>query len=240
MLHLLLVETALEIVPGKYRGHSSVLSNAKKYGNPGRILDIALHHSFMKNLKDSSKRGRPDILHQYLISCLTSILCKKNQLRVYFHTYGNEIYEINPIMRPPKDYIRYKGLVYKLLIEKKITPGKQNPRAENEPEELNDKGNTLITNIRLPIQGLVKKINPDRILRFTSQGRLSNLKELFDGIGGNSSQNVLCIVGGFQSGGYSQQIMDIKAEDISIYPEGLETNTVINHIIINFEQAIGI
>jgi rRNA small subunit pseudouridine methyltransferase Nep1 len=240
MLHLLLVETALEIAPSKYRGHPSVLNNAKKYGNPGRILDMALHHSFMKNLKDNSKRGRPDILHQYLITCLTSILNKQNHLRMYFHTYEGEIYEINPIMRPPKDFMRYKGLMYKLLTEKEISTDKSSSHRKNAQlsESLDD--STLIRKIHLPLPGFIKQINPDRVLRFTSQGTLCPRNELFSFMKDNPKENVLAIVGGFQSGGFSSTIMDIDAEDISIYPEGIETNTVINHIIINFEQNIGI
>ena len=240
MLYLLLAETALEIVPGKYRGHSSVLNNAKKYGNPGRILDIALHHSFMKNLKDHSKRGRPDILHQYLITCLTSILCKQDKLRIYIHTYGNEIFEINPIMRPPKDYIRYKGLVYKLLTEKNISMGKSKSIRESDSSNAQEDDSILIKNIRLPLQGLIKQINPSEILRFTSKGTLTDRSNLFPNVNDVAEHNILCIVGGFQAGSFSQRIMDIEALDVSIYHEGLETNTVINHIIINYEKALGI
>ena len=240
MLHLLLAETAIEITPSKYRGHPSVLNNVKKYGNPGRILDIALHHSFMKNIKDSSKRGRPDILHQYLITCLTSILNKKEKLRMYIHTHSNEIYEINPIMRPPKDFMRYKGLMYKLLNEKEITTNKAASHRKNlSPNDPLD-DSTLIRNIRLPLQGLVKKINPKKTLRFTSKGILSPRDDIFDFMKEDPEQNILVIVGGFQAGSYSQEVMDLEAEDISIYPDGLETNTVLNHLIINFERAIGI
>lgn len=240
MLHLLLAETAIEIAPSKYRGHPSVLNNAKKYGNPGRILDMALHHSFMKNLKDNNKRGRPDILHQFLLTSLTSILNKQKQLRLYIHTYHKEIFEINPIMRPPKDYMRYKGLMYKLLNEKEISTNKSASHRKNlDPHDPLDDA-TLIRNIRLPLQGLVKKIDPKKILRFTSKGKLSPRDEIFTFMKDDPEQNILVIVGGFQAGSYSQEVMGLEAEDISIYPEGLETNTVLNHLIINFERAIGI
>lgn len=239
MLHLLLVETALEITPSKYRGHPSVLNNVKKYGNPGRLLDIALHHSFMKNLKDNSKRGRPDILHQFMITCLTSILNKQNKLRIYFHTYSNELFEINPILRPPKDFMRYKGLMYKLLTEKEITTAKEISHRKNQKENEPLDDSTLIRNVRLPLQGFIKQINPQQILRFTSIGELTPREEIFS-LKENLDQDILAIVGGFQSGHFSPDVMEIDAKDISIYPEGIETNTVINHIIINFERAIGI
>ena len=240
MLHLLLAETAIEIAPSKYRGHPSVLNNAKKYGNPGRILDMALHHSFMKNLKDNEKRGRPDILHQFLLTSLTSILNKKNQLRMYIHTYHKEIFEINPIMRPPKDYMRYKGLMYKLLNDKEISTNKTTTHRKNlDPNDPLD-DSTLIRNINLPLQGLVKHIDPKKTLRFTSKGVLSTRDKIFTFLNDDTEQNILVIVGGFQAGSYSQEVMDLEAEDVSIYPEALETNTVLNHIIINFERAIGI
>ena len=66
------------------------------------------------------------------------------------------------------------------------------------------------------------------------------LTEIFTFLKDDPEQNILVLVGGFQAGSYSQNVLDLEAEDISIYPEGLETNTVLNHIVINFEHAIGI
>ena len=89
-------------------------------------------------------------------------------------------------------------------------------------------------------QGFIKQISPDKILRFTSKGTLTPRNDLFPFMNENPDQNILVIMGGFQTGSYSQAITDIEAQDLAIYPESLETNTVLNHIIINFEHAIGI
>ena len=238
MLHLILVETALELIPPKYRSHSSVLSNVKKFGNPGRILDSALHHSCMKTLQDSQKRGRPDILHQYFLTCLSSILNKNQQLRIYFHTRNDEIFEINPHMRAPKDYIRFKGLMYQLLNEQQISFSRQSSEKTQNGISSSVKDDCLISRINLPLIVFIKNLNPDKILRFTTKGTLTSQKVLFNFMHSYQNKNILAIIGGFQSGSYSSKVMDIDAEDISIYPEGLETNAVINRVIINFENAI--
>jgi rRNA small subunit pseudouridine methyltransferase Nep1 len=238
MLHLILVETALELISPKHRSLSSVLNNVKKYGNPGRILDSALHHSFMKNLQDHLRRGRPDILHQFILTCLSSILNKQKQLRIFFHTRHDEIYEINPNMRAPKDYIRFKGLMYQLLNEKQIVIS--HPVYEDSPdkERKSIEDDWLISKKNLPLMGFVKSLNPDKILRFTTKGTLTNQDTVFGFMNVHPDINVLAIIGGFQSGSFSSKIMEIDAEDISIYPEGLETNAVVNRVIINFENAI--
>jgi rRNA pseudouridine-1189 N-methylase Emg1 (Nep1/Mra1 family) len=130
--------------------------------------------------------------------------------------------------------------MYKLLNEKEITTNKSTSHRRNaDPDDPLD-DSTLIRNIRLPLQGLVKKIDPKKILRFTSKGNLTPRDEIFTFMKDDPDQNLLVIVGGFQAGSFSQEVMGLKAEDISIYPEGLETNTVLNHLIINFERAIGI
>ncbi len=236
MLNLILVETALELVSSKFRSHPSVLNNVKKYGNPGRILDIALHHTFMKNLADNAKRGRPDILHHFILTCISSILNKNQKLRIFFHTYQNDIYEINPIMRPPKDFIRFKGLMYKLLTENNIAIAGSKDSDNLSPQFQENEKTYLIKNIRLTLPGLFKSLNPHKIFRFTSKGTLNNSKNIFKQLTGNES--VVGIIGGFQSGFFSDQIMELDADDISIYPNGLETDAVVNRVIINFENSV--
>lgn len=115
MLYLFLVDSALELIPKGIGKHVSIGKNIRRLGDAGKILDSSLHHSIMKTLKNNNARGRPDIIHHFLNDTLSSPLNKWNLLRIFLHTRNNNIFEINPIMRPPRDYNRFKGVFYKLL-----------------------------------------------------------------------------------------------------------------------------
>ena len=190
----------------------------------------------MKNLPDGTQRGRPDIVHHYILTCISSILNKKQKIRIFIHTYQNEIYEINPIMRPPKDYIRFKGLMHKLLTEKNIAITGTKDTGNINPQFQDKEKTYLIKNIRLTLSGLIKTLNPHRIFRFTSKGTLNKPSDVFQSHAGD--ETIVAIIGGFQSGFFSDQIMELDAEDISIYPHGLETDAVVNRVIINFENSL--
>lgn len=117
MIYLILAESGLELIPNDLGRHPAVKKNISRLGDIGKILDVSIHHSAMKRIKDSHSRGRPDIVHKFLIDSLSSILNKWNQLRIFIHTYDDKLYEVNPYMRPPKDMVRFKGLAFKLLQE---------------------------------------------------------------------------------------------------------------------------
>ncbi|GAG78396.1 unnamed protein product, partial [marine sediment metagenome] len=55
------------------RKHSAVRKNLSSQIYASQILDNALHHSAMKNLKNSEKRGRPDITHLCLLNPLNRL-----------------------------------------------------------------------------------------------------------------------------------------------------------------------
>ncbi|MCP4760880.1 MAG: hypothetical protein GY870_03800 [archaeon] len=124
MLYLFLVDSALEIIPKSIKTHQSIGKNIKRYGDGGRLLDMSLHHSAMRTLKNHASRGRPDIVHHFLVDALASPCNKWNMLRIFIHTrndeYQNKMLEINPFMRPPKSYHRFKGVFYNLLKENVI------------------------------------------------------------------------------------------------------------------------
>lgn len=122
-----MVDSALELIPKELGKFSAVGKNIKKYGDAGKILDINLHHSAMSKLKDKGSRGRPDIIHHFLMDSLSSPLNKWNLLRIYVHTRStNKIYEFNPLMRTPKISNRFKGVIFKLLTEGSIKIQKSN------------------------------------------------------------------------------------------------------------------
>jgi rRNA small subunit pseudouridine methyltransferase Nep1 len=143
MLYLFLVDSALELIPKGIGKHVSIGKNIRRLGDAGKILDSSLHHSIMKTLKNNNGRGRPDIIHHFLNDSLSSPLNKWNLLRIYLHTRNDKIFEINPLMRPPRDYNRFKGVFHKLLrenhlkipLDEKITKRGQ---LKNKNEQVNE------------------------------------------------------------------------------------------------------
>ena len=69
MLHLILVDSELEMVPEKFWSHPAVVTNSRKRGKKSSrvLLDSSLHHSLFKDQDEKKRRGRPDIVHQFLL-----------------------------------------------------------------------------------------------------------------------------------------------------------------------------
>ena len=284
MLYIILADSAFELVPKHKKNQPAVRKNIKKLGNAGKILDISLHHTIMRDMDDPYSRGRPDIMHKFLLDALSSPLNRMNHLRIYVHTRRDVTYEINPLLRPPKDYNRFKGVLYKLWKEKsikikdtdkidkdtllneklieesradKITKNQyrealrlrensvKNPgKPESGPplqflklSHFREYENTvLIRSVKKRIRDFVEYLNPDRIIRFTSRGKLLTPNTVFSNI--KPDQHVLSIVGGFQSGSFSTEISNIKAGEVAIFPMGIEAWAIFNRIIINYEDVI--
>ncbi|MCP4762410.1 MAG: 16S rRNA methyltransferase, partial [archaeon] len=119
-LTIILAECGLELIPKTIRKYSSVQRNLSSKNYSSQLLDNALHHSAMKDLKDFEKRGRPDILHACILNALGSPLNKSGKLNLYIHTTNDKIFKFNPEIRIARNFNRFKGLVAKLLMESEI------------------------------------------------------------------------------------------------------------------------
>ena len=97
-LTIVLVDCGLEIIPKQIRHNPSISRSISQKNYSSQLLDNALHHNAMKNLKNFEKRGRPDITHLCLLNALGSPLNKEEKLKLYIHTIHNKIFEINPKM----------------------------------------------------------------------------------------------------------------------------------------------
>eukprot|EP00744_Colponema_vietnamica_P018792 GILI01026539.1.p1 GENE.GILI01026539.1~~GILI01026539.1.p1 ORF type:complete len:244 (+),score=43.46 GILI01026539.1:46-777(+) len=58
---------------------------------------------------------RPDIVHQCLLALYDSDLAASGRLRVYIVTVKGKTIQVNPSLRPPRTYHRFKGLMESLL-----------------------------------------------------------------------------------------------------------------------------
>lgn len=222
-IFLIYVEAALEIVPNEIQNHPAVISLAKKRKKkPSEILlDRSYHHSAMKNLKESYKRGRPDIIHFCLLEALGSILCKIKKLEVYVHTRDDYVIYINPETRLPRVYNRFVGLIEQLYSIKEI--------------KANDKILLKIERKNLP--QVINEIKPDGIFGMDEKGALISPIELSEKI--LEFSKPVIIIGAFPRGEYSEITKSIIGKNAySIYPESLETWIITSRILSAIENKL--
>ncbi len=224
MFNLILAESALELVPNIILGHPSVVKYAQHRGKkPNEILlDRSYHHSAMIKLKNASMRGRPDIVHFSLLEALGSPLNKAGLLRTYVHTTNDYIIFINPKIRLPRNYDRFVGLIEQLYQVRKL------------PE----KGNSLLELRKEPLISLVKNIDPDYVIALTRLGKLKTMNEVAFSI--KEKKSPIIIVGGFPHGHFSNSVIGLANELISVDKTPLEAWTIVSRAIYEIENVIGL
>ena len=224
MLHLILVEAALEIVPEAILRHPSVRRNAKRKGKKAKqtILDRSLHHSAMARLPDNHKRGRPDIVHICLLEAMGTPLNKEGNLRVWVHTYGGKTIEVSPETRLPRDRGRFDSLMEQLFSEGRIPP---------------KKGEPLMTLTKMDLRTLIEATGAGHTVAFTSHGKPSNLEDACRRLVGEGDAAVL--VGAFPHGPLGEGTLALADEALSIHPSSLETWVVTSRLVYEYEQQRG-
>ena len=216
-LILILAECGIEIIPKQIRNHSAVKKKGTNRIYSTQLLDNALHHSAMKDLKNFIKRGRPDITHLCLLNALGSPLNKSGNLVLYIHTIRGKIFKFNPEIRIAKNYNRFKGLMAKLLID----------------GEIKTNATTLISQFPGNLKQLIESFHVPEILLFSSKGTLiKNYEEIFPK---DISKNIIAIVGGFQKSTFSKEIFSLSSKVVSISNYPLEAWIVISKLINYFE-----
>jgi rRNA small subunit pseudouridine methyltransferase Nep1 len=173
----------------------------------------------MLKLQNREKRGRPDIIHNCLLHALGSPCNKNGLLSFYIHTIHDRIFQFHPEIRITRNYNRFKGLIAKLLIDGSIS----------------FEGKNLISEIKQPLRAFIKSIKKKNIKILTSKGKLiQHHLAIFQE---ESLKNEVVIIGGFQKGFFSQHILDLSKELISISKYSLDASVVVNKII-NFYEII--
>lgn len=227
MIHVILVESALETIPEKLQKTALIVKHAKKFKKMPHemILDVSLHHTIIKKLEDYEKRGRPDIIHRCLLYALNSPLNKSNLLSIYIHTINNIIIKVNPDVRIPRNYNRFIGLIEQLFKLKEVPP----------------KGNYLLRIENYSLKQLIDRINASEILILTENGdfiRPSAIFSDYDEFDKNKSYIIL--IGGFSKGNFSEYILNFSKNLIKIDPEPLDSVIVLSKVINSYEDKINL
>jgi len=224
-LHLVFVETALELVPPEIRGHPSVRRNAKRRGKRPEetLLDRSLHHFAMDRLPDSERRGRPDIIHFCLLEAMGSPLNRAGHLNVWVSTVDGRLVEVDPSTRPPRDCNRFNNLMEQLLLNGRAPPGGEKP---------------LLVLRNMSLRELVDEVKPTKVVALTSHGRPSSFQAVGEALAGEEKPMVL--IGAYPAGAMSGATTSVADLQMSVYPEPLETWTVTSRVLYETERGSGV
>ena len=218
MLNLVFAESALELVPKEIASSPAVVSDSKRRERRATeiLLDRSFHHSAMGRLKDSEKRGRPDLVHAALLSVTGTPLYLDGRVKVFVHTYPGLVLEIAEKTRIPKNYIRFRGLMEEALL-KESTEG-------------------LVRAYPMGIKELVrKKIAADAILGLSVQGKVSTFEEVAKMIVGVEESCVL--IGGYPHGHFSGETLSVVDRLLRADQRPLEAHVVASRVVYEVEKA---
>lgn len=196
----ILADSELELIPKEIVNERSILNNARARGKPPEklLLDASHHHPAFGKLPDSERRGRPDIVHFFLMLCIDSDLSAEGNLKVFVHTRNDDVIAVKPETRLPPHYPRFVGLI-ESLYEQRVVPSRENALLE------------LRNNVTLEM--LVSALKPDVTFVLTPTGEEVFLPDTFAAL---KAERVVVIIGGFSKGDFKSDLSKIKHTKLSL------------------------
>jgi rRNA small subunit pseudouridine methyltransferase Nep1 len=219
LLNFVLAESALELVPKEISGRPAVVSDSKRREMMASeiLLDRSFHHSAMSRLQDSEKRGRPDLVHVALLSVTGTPLYLDVRVRVFVHTYTGVVLELAEKTRIPKNYLRFRGLMEKALLERPLEG--------------------LIKTYSAGVGELVRRrLGCDLVLGLTVQGKQGDAEEVANRVA--SAKNPCIIVGGFPHGHFKKEVLTSVDELVRIDSRPLEAHVVASRVVYEIEKSV--
>ncbi|MFX1264504.1 MAG: 16S rRNA methyltransferase [Promethearchaeota archaeon] len=198
MLHVILLDSAIELIPSEISSSKQIQRHAGKRGKKptDMLLDQTHHGRVMTKLENSERRGRPDIAYHCLLSLLETPLCKEGLLTVNVHLQDGRIVEVNPSVRLPRNYDRFVGLIEQLLKE---------GRVPSDGEPLLRISNNTLQELFSSLRGAADR---GVSILCTLGGERTSVDELGKILPIDSSVPVMIGVGAFPHGDLSQETKD--------------------------------
>lgn len=219
-----MADSELETVPQEISSNEKIQKKAQERGKKVTelILDSNFHHEPMRNLQDSGRRGRPDIIHICTIAALDSPLNKEGLLRFYVHTRNDKILDVKPETRIPRSYNRFIGLMEQLFSVGKVPPT----------------GEPLIEIQEMTLSQKLENIQARKIFTLSKEGEKIDRRKIFGEV--DNGEDICVIVGGFPKGDFLSEVKDLSDHVINIYPKSLNAITAMMHIIQFYEEEAGV
>jgi len=231
-LSIIIAEAAIETIPKNLQNIIVVKNHAKKMKRRVKeiLLDINYHYSAMEKggIESRWKRGRPDIVHLCLLCILSTPLFYNRLVGVYIHTIDNKVILIGENLRIPKSYKRFEGLMMQLFIEKEILSS-------------NSDRKILLQVKDMTFSELIGKIvKPDEIIGFSTFGKYQDIETILTENLKKDDGHYVFVIGGFQSGHLSQEVIDRMDKIYSISKYSLEAHVVVSRLIYECEKFLSI
>jgi rRNA small subunit pseudouridine methyltransferase Nep1 len=206
MLHIILLECALELVPQELTATKQVQKHAgrRKKSTHDLLLDQTYHGQAMTRLRDHERRGRPDITYLCLMSLLETPLCKSGGLQVHLHLQDGRVFDVSPEVRLPRNYDRFTGLMEQLLTAGRIPP-------EGEPLIKDTGGDlkALLTRIGAGPEG-------GHVYLATEGGDRTTLSGLAKSLPDDLGAPVVFGIGAFPHGSFSRDISSLFSKQLEL------------------------
>jgi rRNA small subunit pseudouridine methyltransferase Nep1 len=228
MISLVLVESALQLVPDSIRAHPQIKRYAAKRGkDPGEVLlDRTFHHSAMIGLARAGypieKMGRPDIVHNALLQVLETPLNWEGLLQVFIHTQDDYVISVNSKIRLPKNCLRFVGLIEQLFDQRRV------------PSD----GESLLEMRKSTLPQLINSVIPDRIVGFSILGRPELLRVVTESL--CRFKRPMVFIGAFPKGHFTDQTQRLANEMYRIDREGLDSWIVAGRFVYDCESCLGV
>jgi rRNA small subunit pseudouridine methyltransferase Nep1 len=192
MLTLVLADSELEMVPASIAGHPACVSPARKRGRQAShtLLDSSVHHAALERLQDGDRRGRPDLVHFFLLAAQDSILNIEGGLRVAVHTRNGEAIRIRPDTRLPKNQARFCSLMEQLFLNGRVPP-------EGEP---------LMSMTKGSLEAIIKGTGAKEVVALSPKGRPVEPRAYF---AKKRGRDIAYIIGGFPDGDFTSPVNEL-------------------------------
>ncbi len=226
MLHIILLDCALELVPSEISSLKQIQKHATRRGKKPTelLLDQTHHGQAMTKLSESERRGRPDITFFCLMSILETPLCKAGLLNVYLHLQDGRLIEVRSDVRLPRNYDRFVGLIEQLLLSGQVPP----------------EGEALLRIIRKPLSDLMLDLKAELSILATERGDRTTIRRLSKLIPTDPSVPVVVGVGAFPHGDFSDATISLFDLQLEFDVDVMMAWHVCSEILWTYSHNVGI
>ncbi len=208
MATLILAESSLTKIPDKLRNDDIYKSYEKFYGKFYDILDINALPRKVRSLL-GPKDGRPDVVHRSLLAVADHPMFQLGLIDLYIHTIRGRIFSVSREIRPPRNYVRFLGLMAQLLERGWVGANREE---------------ALIREINVNLNDLIEK----KVILVEEKGRYMEPLSFLRDIGW---KHATFIIGCFPHGDFSYEIKGLKSHSLSLYKGVLSSSTSISMLL---------